>query len=61
MPRTPANITQADVARAIRAAKASGEKVTGIHFRKDGGVVVEFSKDDSSTTLAPDTKRRPVL
>ncbi|TXN24013.1 hypothetical protein [Methylobacterium sp. WL9] len=45
MPRRPANVTQADIARAIRAMKAAGFDVVHVVLR-DGGVVVEpVSKD----------------
>ena len=38
MPRRPATVTQADVARAIRAAKQAG--ATGVEVKPDGTVVI---------------------
>jgi hypothetical protein len=40
MSRTPARLTQADLARAIRAAKQTG--ALGIEFRADGSVYVHL-------------------
>jgi hypothetical protein len=36
MPHRPATVTQADVARTIRAVKATGEKIVRIVVRPDG-------------------------
>lgn len=41
MPRTPAKVTQADVARAIRAAKQAG--AGAVEIRRDGTIVVRIA------------------
>jgi hypothetical protein len=41
MSRTPARITQADVARAIRAAKQAG--AGGVEIRRDGTILVHLT------------------
>lgn len=41
MSRTPARFTQADVARAIRAARQAGAE--GVEMRPDGTIVVKLS------------------
>jgi hypothetical protein len=41
MPRRPAIITQADVARAIRAAKQGG--ATAVEVRPDGTIIVHIA------------------
>jgi hypothetical protein len=41
MSRTPARVTQADVARAIRAAKQAG--AAGVEIRADGSMYVHLS------------------
>jgi len=53
MSRTPANITQADVARIIRAAKQAG--ATEVDLKIDGATVavVRFSSTGSDAPLAP--------
>jgi hypothetical protein len=40
MPRRPAIVTQADIARAIRAAKQAG--ATGVEVKPDGTVVIRL-------------------
>lgn len=40
MPRTPAKLTQADVARCIRAAKSAGAECVAIH--PDGSITVSL-------------------
>lgn len=40
MPRTPANITQADINRAIRAAKAAGLDEVKLQFGKDATITL---------------------
>ena len=47
MPRRPATITQADVARAIRAVRAAGLPVLRVVVRSDG-VVVETTDQPRS-------------
>lgn len=46
MPRTPASVTQADIARAIRAMRAAGYPDVRVVF-KDGVVIVEPVLRDS--------------
>lgn len=48
MSRKPVNVTQADLVRAIRAAKAAGLLVLRIHARTDGYVI------ETATGLAPE-------
>jgi hypothetical protein len=43
MPRRPATITQADVARAIRAAKQAGAAEVVVHIGKDAKIVVRLN------------------
>jgi hypothetical protein len=53
MSRTPARITQADVARALRAARQAGAK--RIEVRPDGTIVILLvAVDDGDATLAPE-------
>jgi len=52
MPRRPATITQADVARAIRAAKQAGAGEVVVHLGKDAKIVVRLnSTGDQSPSL----------
>jgi len=44
VPRTPASVTQADIARAIRAMRAAGYPNVRVVF-KDGAVIVEATPD----------------
>ena len=44
MPRRPARITQADVARAVRAAKQSG--ADHVEVRPDGTILIKLSPDN---------------
>ena len=56
MSRTPARVTQADVARTIRAAKQAG--ADGVEIRPDGTMFVHISPpskvDADAAELAPD-------
>lgn len=52
MSRTPANVTQADLNRAIRAAKAAGAKAVEVKFR-DGTTVTVRLVDPVETVDAP--------
>lgn len=52
MPRRPATVTQADVARAIRAVIAAGLSVVRVVARADG-VAIETAQD-SAPDAAPD-------
>jgi hypothetical protein len=55
MPRRPALITQADVARAIRAAKKEG--ATAVELRPDGCIVVQLAP---SCTQAEGSSNLPI-
>lgn len=57
MPRTPANLTQADVARVIRAAKQAG--APGVEIRI-GGTVVWVPLNESSPLRASASSVEPV-
>jgi len=48
MPRRPANITQADVARAIRAARQTG--VTEIELKLDGSFLFRLAPTSAPST-----------
>lgn len=48
MPRRPATITQADVARAIRAAKQAG--ADHVEVRPDGTILVKLSPTQARVT-----------
>ncbi len=52
MPRTPAKVTQADIARAIRAMRAAGYSDVRVVF-KDGAVIVEAVPKGSKATPDP--------
>ena len=47
MSRRAAKVTQADVARAIRAAKQAG--AAGVEVRPDGTIYVRLAEDQTST------------
>jgi hypothetical protein len=53
MPRRPAQITQADVARVIRAAKQAGAAEIEIRIGEQASVVIRLCKTPE-TPLAPD-------
>ena len=46
MPRTPAQVTQADIARAIRAMRAAGYADVRVVFR-EGSIIVEANPQDA--------------
>jgi hypothetical protein len=52
MSRRPATVTQADVARIIRAAKQAGAAEVEVHIGKQATVVVRLNSD-SAPTLVP--------
>lgn len=52
MPRTPAKVTQADIARAIRAMRAAGYPDVRVVF-KDGAVIVEAAPKGSRSATEP--------
>ncbi len=66
MPRRPATVTQADVARAIRAMRDAGLPVVRVVVRADG-VVLETTGDGESVTSvalssdAPDAQREEII
>jgi hypothetical protein len=55
MPRRPAKITQADVARAMRAAKQAG--AAGIEIKPDGTILVMLSPQISPEDTVDEEKR----
>lgn len=57
MSRRPATITQADVARAIRAAKQAG--AAGVEIRPDGTILVRL--DGDTAPIQADERREVVL
>jgi hypothetical protein len=59
MPRRPARITQADVARAVRAAKQAG--ADHVEVRPDGTILVKLSPDSPSDRPAPLEPEREVV
>ena len=48
MPRRPASVTQADLARAIRALRAAGYPLVRVVFR-DGAVIVEGAEREGGS------------
>lgn len=52
MPRTPAKVTQADIARAIRAMRAAGYPDVRVVF-KDDAVIVEAAHKGPDATRIP--------
>jgi hypothetical protein len=59
MSRTPARVTQADVARSIRAAMQAG--AGGVEVRPDGTIFIHLSKDAEEQQKLVAAKDRPVL
>jgi len=51
MPRTPAHVTQADIARAIRAMRAAGYPDVRVVFR-EGSIIVEANPNDADARLS---------
>jgi hypothetical protein len=58
MSRTPAKVTQADVARCLRAAKQAG--AYGVEIRPDGTIFIHLS-DTSISVEPPAVLERPRL
>jgi hypothetical protein len=54
MSRTPARVTQADLARAIRAAKQAGAGT--VELLPDGTIRINLTKDKPETQNEPDTE-----
>jgi hypothetical protein len=52
MPRRPAKVTQADVARVVRAAMQAG--AAGVEVRPDGTIVVQLEPNLVTTIVGPD-------
>ena len=61
MSRRPAKTTQADMARAIRAAKQAG--ATGVEVRPDGTIYIRLTDGEASTAreVTVDTGKEIVL
>jgi hypothetical protein len=60
MPRRPARITQADVARAVRAARQAG--ADHVEVRPDGTILIKLSPDNPSHgPVALEVEREVVL
>ena len=57
MPRRPATVTQADIARAIRAAKQAG--ATCVEVKPDGTVLIRL--DQSRPALSADSQAKASL
>ncbi len=55
MSRTPARFTQADIARAIRAAKQAGAK--GVEIRSDGSIYVHLSTPSGGANSLADVQK----
>jgi len=61
MPRRPARVTQADIARAIRAVADSGRPAT-IRIDKDGNIdIIDVGKEPSAPSVPVERRPRPVL
>jgi hypothetical protein len=59
MPRRAARITQADVARAVRAAKQAG--ADHVEIRPDGTILVKLSPDNALHPLTPLEPDREII
>jgi hypothetical protein len=54
MPRTPANVTQADIARTIRAARQAGARAVEVKYRDGTTLTVRLdSVETADAPLAP--------
>jgi hypothetical protein len=53
MPRRSATITQADIARAIRAAKQTGATEVEVRIADQSSIIIRLSTDDDETRLEP--------
>lgn len=58
MPRTPASVTQAGIARAIRAMRAAGYPDVRVVF-KDGAIIVEAAPEDASRRRSAGLSSKP--
>lgn len=52
MPRRPATVTQATVARVLRAVKSSGLRAT-VEVRQDGTILIKTSEEPTGRRLEP--------
>jgi len=59
MSRRPANITQADIARAIRAAKQTGAAEVEVRIGDQGAIIIRLSS--STGTKAPSLEQSPEI
>jgi hypothetical protein len=59
MPRTPARITQADIARAIRAAKQEGAHT--VELRPDGAVLIQIAAATPQPLESPPDHGKPIV
>jgi len=59
MPRRPANFTQADVARAIRAAKQAGAEA--VEVRADGTIIVLLKNPPIAPEEVPESATREII
>jgi hypothetical protein len=59
MPRRPATVTQADVARALRAAKQTG--AGAVEVRRDGSIVIHLAPPSPSVPEVNETNRDIIL
>ncbi|MCJ2070519.1 hypothetical protein MKK75_17245 [Methylobacterium sp. J-030] len=60
MPRTPAQVTQADIARAIRAMRAAGYTDVRVVFR-DGSIIVEAAPEEEASAGRRRKQERLIL
>lgn len=61
MPRRAATVTQADVARAIRAAQAAGLTIRRIVARGDGIVIETAERETLEPDLPADKPDKPIV
>ena len=60
MPRTPAQVTQADIARAIRAMRAAGYADVRVVFR-EGSIIVEAAPEGETVSTGWPKKQERVI
>lgn len=60
MPRTPARVTQADIARAIRAMRAAGYPDVRVVFRDDA-IIVEAAPEAVSNASRSKAQERVII
>lgn len=59
MSRTPANVTQADIARAIRAARQTG--AGKVEIRPDGTIIISLERSANGAAVAVEESGEVVL